>query len=107
MTKSCCAGDGTGRNTANKSDYFQPFGAVVARAGLEPKITSYALRHSSICRALLAGIPVSIVSRLHDTSAREIESHCGKYILDVSEQLARRSLLTAPPVAANVVALRK
>jgi integrase len=99
--------DGSGWCTSNKSDYFLPFGVVVARAGFNATITTYSLRHSSICRALLAGIPVSIVSRLHDTSAREIEAHYGRYILDVSEQLARRSLLTAPPVAANLVALRK
>jgi Phage integrase family len=99
--------DGAAWNTAHKSDYFGPFADAVKRAGLDPKTTSYALRHSSICRALLAGIPVSIVSRLHDTSAREIEAHYGRYILDVSEQLARRSLLTPPSIGANVVAVRK
>jgi integrase len=97
--------DGFAWNTSNKSDYFQPFGAVVARAGLDPKITSYALRHSSICRALLANIPVSVVAKLHDTSAREIEAHYGRYILDVSEQIARRALLAPQPSADNVVPL--
>ena len=54
----------------NKSEHWNLFRAVVERAGYDPDvITSYALRHSSICRALLNGIPVSVVAKLHDTSS--------------------------------------
>jgi integrase len=93
-----------------KSEHWPIFRAVAARAGFDPdEITCYALRHSSICRALLRNVPVSIVARLHDTSSREIESHYGHYILDVAgDALLRRALLTVepPPAGDNVVALR-
>ena len=53
--------------------------------GFDPdEITTYALRHSSICRSLLKGVPVSVVARLHDTSSDEIEAHYAAYILDVA-----------------------
>jgi hypothetical protein len=71
------------------------------------EITSYSLRHSSICRALLKGVPVSVVARLHDTSSREIEAHYAAYILDVAgDALSRKSLLQpARPATDNVVPL--
>jgi integrase len=69
-------GDGTRWQESNKSEHWNLFRAVAERGGFDPDvITSYSLRHSSICRALLKGVPVSIVARLHDTSAREIEAH--------------------------------
>jgi integrase len=79
----------------NKSEHWNIFRAVSERAGFDPDvITSYALRHSSICRALLAGVPVSVVAKLHDTSSDEIESHYAAYILDVTDDaLSRRGLL--------------
>ena len=40
---------------------------AAARAGLAG-VTAYALRHSSIIRALLAGVPVRVVAAGHDTS---------------------------------------
>ena len=46
--------------------------AAVAAAGLDPhEVTIYALRHSSIVRQLLAGVPVRVVAVNHDTSDRE------------------------------------
>jgi hypothetical protein len=80
---------------------------VAERAGFDPDvITSYALRHSSICRALLNGIPVLVVARLHDTSSREIEAHYAAYILDVTgDALSRKGLLPEVPTADNVVPL--
>jgi hypothetical protein len=69
-------------------------------------ITSYALRHSSICRALLNGVPVSVVAKLHDTSSREIEAHYAAHILDVTGELSRKGLLRPEtPTADNVVPL--
>ena len=48
----------------------------VAAAGLDPaEVTAYALRHCSIVRMLLAGIPARLVASLHDTSVAEIERH--------------------------------
>jgi integrase len=94
-----------GRRTASDAVlYGRAFRRTVERAGLDPDlITAYALRHSSICRALKAGVPMSIVSKLHDTSAREIENHYARHIEDVAEDIARRGLLQAP--ADNVVTL--
>jgi integrase len=101
--------DGTRWLEDNKSEHWTLFRAVATRAGFDPdEITSYALRHSSICRALLKGVPVSIVARLHDTSAREIEAHYAAYILDVAgDAISRAGLLDiAQPVINNVVAFK-
>ena len=81
---------------------------VAERAGFDPDvITSYALRHSSICRALVANVPVSVVAKLHDTSSDEIEAHYAAYILDVAgDALSRKGLLRPDArTAGNVVAL--
>ena len=62
--------------------------------------------HSSICRALLKGVPVSVVARLHDTSSREIEAHYANCTADFADEVARRGLLQPDlPVDDNVVAL--
>jgi integrase len=99
--------DGTRWQEINKSDHWNPFRAVAARAGFDPdEITSYALRHSSICRALLKGVPVSVVAKLHDTSSREIEAHYGAFIADFADGVARKGLLQPPVVAVNVIPLK-
>jgi hypothetical protein len=81
---------------------------VAERAGFHPNvITCYALRHSSICRALLKGVPVSVVAKLHDTSSDEIEAHYAAYILDVAgDAISRKGLLRPEaPAPGNVVPL--
>jgi integrase len=100
--------DGSAWQATNTSDHRDLFRRAVERAGLDPdQITSYALRHSSIVRALLGGVPVAVVAQQHDTSVREIEAHYGKFILDFSDAISRRALLdTAGPVGGeNVVPL--
>jgi integrase len=93
------------------ANYRGDFRAIVAAVGLDPvEVTAYALRHSSIVRMLLAGIPVRLVASLHDTSVTEIERHYSKYISEGahSDALSRRALLAdEPPVADNVVALAR
>jgi integrase len=93
------------------ANYRADFRAIVAAAGLDPaEVTAYALRHCSIVRMLLAGIPVRLVASLHDTSVTEIERHYSKYISEGahSDALSRRALLAdEPPVADNVVALAR
>jgi integrase len=88
-------------------DYRQPVINVVARARLDPAtVTLYALRHSSIVRALLAGVPTRVVAVQHDTSVAMLERSYSQHILDHSDAVGRRGLLnTAQPVAVNVVAL--
>jgi len=99
--------DGSRWLEINKSEHWNLFRSVAERAGFDPDlITSYALRHSSICRNLVAGVPVTIVARLHDTSAREIEAHYSRFILDVAgDALSRRGLLPEAPTGGNVLAL--
>ena len=99
--------DGSRWLEINKSEQWNLFRAVAERAGFDPDvITTYALRHSSICRALLNGVPVSVVAKLHDTSSDEIEAHYAAYILDVAgDALSRKGLLRPEaPTAENVVA---
>ena len=101
-------GDGTRWLEKNKSEQWNIFRAVAEHAGFDPdEITTYALRHSSICRSLLKGSPISLVARLHDTSSDEIEAHYAAYILDVAgDALSRKGLLQVEPAAGdNVVAL--
>src|SRR5262249_22253191 len=51
------------------ADYRLPFIRAVARVGLDPAmVTLYSLRHSSIVRGLLAGVPTRVVAAQHDTS---------------------------------------
>ena len=67
---------------------------VVKRAGLPAGTVMYALRHSSIVRGLRAMLPVRLVAALHDTSVEMIEQHYAAYIVDVTEDLARRATLS-------------
>jgi integrase len=86
--------------------YRRGFGAVAAAAGLDPKtVTLYALRHSGISRALLRGVPMTIVADLADTSEREIRKHYAKHIAYHADALARKALLEIGP--SNVVPLAR
>ncbi len=73
-------------------------------AGLPPETVMLCLRHSSIVRALSANVPVRLVAALHDTSVGMIEQHYSAYIVDATEELARRAIV--PLAAADVVPLR-
>ena len=67
---------------------------VVRRADLPPKTIMYALRHSSIVRGLRTGLPVRLVASLHDTSIEMIEKHYSAFIVDMTEDLARRAAIS-------------
>jgi integrase len=97
--------NGTAWQVTNTGDHRYLFSRAVQQVELNSdEITSYALRHSSIVRALLGGVPVAVVAQQHDTSVREIEAHYAAYILDHSDSLSRRALLNTavPRIAANV-----
>jgi integrase len=98
--------DGTRWQPA-KADYRLPFIRAVTRVRLDlATVTLYSLRHSSIVRALLAGVPTRVVAAQHDTSVPMLERTYSQHILDHSDTVARRALLdTALPDAGNVVAL--
>jgi integrase len=99
-----CKPDGTAWTSP---EYFEPFARARAAAGLGPEVTCYSLRHSSVVRQLLAGIPVRIVAAGHDTSVNMLEQIYSKFIGDHSDALVRRSLLVTaePPAGDNVVSI--
>ncbi len=77
-----------------KGDHARPFQKAAAAAGLDPaEVTFYALRHSSIVRALLAGVPVRVVATTHDTSITMIERTYSRHISDHADAVSRRALL--------------
>lgn len=87
------------------SNHWRPFAEAVARAGFDPSITIYSLRHSSIIRQLLAGLPVRVVAAAHDTSAAVLERSYSAFIADHADALTRGVLLDIAQPPANVVAL--
>lgn len=67
--------------------------ATLAAAEMSENLVPYCLRRSSIVRQLRAGLPVSLVAKVHDTSAAMIQKHYGVFIVDVSEALLRQALV--------------
>lgn len=77
-----------------KSDHSRPFARTAEQSGVDPaEVTIYALRHSSIVRQLLAGVPVRVVAANHDTSVAMIERNYSRHISDHADALARAALL--------------
>jgi integrase len=75
------------------NDLRQPFREIVEKAGLDPDaVTSYALRHTSITRQLLAGIPIRVVAHMHDSSVQMLEVTYSASIGDHSDALYRKAL---------------
>jgi integrase len=91
-----------------KSDHSRPFARAANAAAQDPKqVTIYALRHSSVVRQILAGVPIRVVAVNHDTSIAMLERTYSRHIGDHSDALARLALLDiAEPVAPNVVPSR-
>jgi len=93
--------------SATSADHRVPFARAVARAGLNPKIVFYGLRHSSIVRQILAGAPLRVIADAHDTSTKQIEITYSAHISGHTDALLRRGLLdTAQPATGNVVPLK-
>jgi hypothetical protein len=57
------------------------------------------LRHSSVVRQLIAGVPIRVVAVNHDTSIAMLEKTSSRYIGDHSHDLVRQNL--APNGAAG------
>ncbi|HEX3885307.1 MAG TPA: tyrosine-type recombinase/integrase [Stellaceae bacterium] len=77
-----------------KSDHSRLFTRAVRRVGLDPdEVTLYALRHSSVVRQVLAGVPVRVVAVNHDTSVAMLERTYSRFIGDHADALARGALL--------------
>jgi integrase len=84
--------DGQPWQSSQDGDHERFYREAAARAGITGT-TMYALRHSSIVRALLANVPVRIVAALHDTSVVMIERTYSAFITDHADDIARRGLL--------------
>jgi integrase len=96
--------DGSPWHLTDKTEHRRPFIAAVVNAGLNAEeITPYALRHSAICRWLIAGVPAAIVAKRCDTSVAIIEKHYAKFLLQ-ADQANRRGVLKRP-AGDNVVSL--
>jgi hypothetical protein len=90
------------------SDHRLLFERAAHAAKLPKGTTIYALRHSSIARALLRGLPIKVVADWHDTSVGQIEAHYGRFIKHHYDEIVRGVLIDTtpsnPPV--NVIPLR-
>jgi integrase len=91
-----------------KSDHSRLFARAAKAAGEDPgEVTMYALRHSSVVRQILAGVPIRVVAVNHDTSIAMLERTYSRHIGDHADGLARAALLkTDEPDGDNVVPLR-
>ena len=94
-------GDNPGQN------YHRQVDKIVTAIGLDPAVTTmYALRHSSIVRALLRNVPIRLIASLHNTSVTMIERNYSRHITEHSDDHARVSLLQhEQPSDENVLAL--
>jgi integrase len=89
-----------------KSDHTRLFARAAKDATLDERATFYSLRHTSIARALLAGVPIRVVAANHDTSVAMIEKTYSRYIGEHSDAIARRGMLDlSEPPSGNVVPL--
>ena len=90
-------------------NYHRKVDAIVTTIGLNSAIVSmYALRHSSIVRALLRNVPIRLIASLHNTSVTMIERNYSRHITEHSDDHARVGLLQhEPPGDGNVIALAR
>lgn len=82
------------RKWISADEIARPWSEIVKRTGLPPDTVMYALRHSSIVRGLRAMLPVRLVAALHDTSVKMIEQHYAAFIVDATEDIARRATIS-------------
>jgi integrase len=82
------APDGNAWRHSKHANDHALFDQAIAQAGIDPKTTMYHLRHSSVVRMLVNRVPIAIVSRLHDTSTKQIEGHYA-YIADYADDVSR------------------
>ena len=85
---------GRWRDTAHSRPFARVVKAADVTAGGGEVITSYALRHSSIVRQLLANVPVRVVASLHDTSVAMIERTYSRFIGDHSDAMTRAAMFS-------------
>jgi hypothetical protein len=71
--------------------------------------TIYALRHSSIVRQIMAGLPIRVVATNHDTSVAMIEKTYSKWIRNPAAEMSRRALpaLAVAERAENIIPMKR
>jgi integrase len=74
------------------SEIIRKWNSICESLGLK-NVVPYALRHSSIVRAIRSGLPIRLVAAMHDTSVAMIERHYARYIVDGLEELAARAVV--------------
>ncbi len=77
----------------SSAELTRPWAQIIRKTDLPTDTVPYALRHSSIVRALRAGIPVRLVAQLHDTSDVMIERHYAAAIVDVMDDIAAKAVV--------------
>lgn len=90
-----------------RSDHFRLFNRAREAASLPRDVTIYSLRHSHITAQLLAGLPVQLVSRLHDTSASQIEKHYAAEIASFGDAQVRAVMMKVEQPSADILLLRQ
>jgi integrase len=69
------------------------FRRLAADLKLDAGVTLYSLRHSSIVRQLVGGVPTRIVAAHHDTSVAVLEHTYSRHIATVSDAVVRQALV--------------
>jgi integrase len=92
---------GTGEPYTDSNHHVRPWARVRKAAQLSAEViapytleevTIYALRHSSIVRQILHGVPLRVIAALHDTSVAMIERNYSRYIANQADGIARAAL---------------
>jgi integrase len=96
--------DGRPWSKSPSDDYREDIAEVVKSIGRDPEeVTLYALRHSSVVRALKRHVPIRVVAASHDTSVAQIERTYSKHITDHTDDISRAALLQHEPPPAPAV----
>jgi len=94
------------RGWLDSSEVAHPWRLTMAEAKLQGvRLVPYCLRHSSIVRGLGAGLSVRLVAAVHDTSTVMIEKHYSAHIVDASEELLRRAMISLASAEVTILAL--
>ncbi|MBU3078853.1 tyrosine-type recombinase/integrase [Sphingomonas quercus] len=80
------------RAWTSSSEMSRWWAEIVKAAGC-PGVIPYALRHSSIVRAIRNGLPIRLVAALHDTSVAMIEKHYARWITESLDELAAQAVV--------------
>jgi integrase len=84
--------DGRAWQSSNRGDHAKLYAKAARTVGVAGTI--YALRHSSIVRSLIAGVPIRVVAAMHDTSVPMIERTYSSFITEFADEVARRGLVS-------------